>query len=98
MPADLWNLTPAEIMEIVEARMDTRMQEWRFFDSLNGMFSSLYAAAHGVKDAKPRDYMIIPEEISEPSGVPVQGDTPETIQKKLEIMAATGLLKPYKED
>lgn len=74
--------------------MDNRMQEWRFFDTLNGMFSSLYTAAHGVKDAKPRDYMITPAEISvKKIDVPVQGDSAETIRNKLEILAGSGLMK-----
>ena len=95
MPGQLWRLTPAEISEIVEARMEAQMQEWRFFDTMNGLHLSMYAAAHGVEHATPRDYMITP---AEPEKVPVvRADTPEEMQQKCEIMQALGLVYKTEE-
>jgi hypothetical protein len=87
--AEMWTMTPAEIFEAIAARAQENTDNLRFFDTLNARFRALYAAAHGVKNATPADYLLLPPEPEEESDVPVKGDSPEVILMKLNLLTAS---------
>lgn len=87
-----WSMTPAEIVEAIKARTRAAQDNLRFFDLQFGRALAYYASAHGVRNAKPADYLIIPQEKSDDereSKYPRKGDSPEMIMKKLKIFTAS---------
>jgi hypothetical protein len=65
---ETWTMTPAEIFEVIDNRARQRMRDLRGIDTLIAGVKSLYAAAHGVKDAVPADFRMFPDEPGKDDG------------------------------
>jgi hypothetical protein len=64
-PEELWRTTPRDFRVIVEAKIEQRDQEWKFYDVLNGKACSTLVNLHLKKGApayKPVDFMITKRE------------------------------------
>lgn len=60
-PDELWRTTPRDFRVQVEARIEQRDQDWKFFDVLNGKACSTLVNLHlkkGASPYKPVDFMI----------------------------------------
>lgn len=86
-----YTMTPAEILEHIEAMSKQHRRDLEFFDLWNARHYSLYSAAHGVENTKPSDYLLFPKDEKEEKGskVPVMGDSPEVIESKLKMLAVS---------
>jgi hypothetical protein len=66
-PEELWRTTPRDFRVMVEAKIEQRDQDWKFYDVLNGQACSTLVNLHLKENAapyKPVDFMITRREIS----------------------------------
>ena len=86
--AKTWTMTPAELAETANAHAKYHMQDLRFFDTLAARYLSLYASAHGAKNPKPADFLILPPEPANTAKTAAQQQTPEQQAFMLKLYAA----------
>lgn len=85
-------MTPTEFREYYEAKEAARLTGWQVSDNMNAMICYVVARCAGNSDVKPADFLTIrrePDEKKTRSDVPENGDTPEEIMRKLEILTVS---------
>ena len=80
-------MTPAEFDVILKAKTKERNENWFVLDNMNALLCTIVAACAGNKDAKPEQFRTLKhDEQKEENPLPEMGDTPEMIQRKLEML------------
>ena len=74
---------------LYQARCKARDEPLFAFDAMNAVLCMVIARCAGNKDAKPDDFLPLLRETNENDEVPAMGDSPATIQRKLELMAVS---------
>jgi hypothetical protein len=79
--------TPAEFDVLYQARCKARDEPLFALDSMNAVLCMVVARCAGNKNANTADFMTLRQATNENDAVPAMGDSPATIQRKLELMA-----------
>ena len=79
--------TPAEFEVLYQARCKARDEPLFALDTMNAVLCMVVARCAGNKNANPDDFMTLLRETKEDDDVLAMGDSPATIQRKLELMA-----------
>jgi hypothetical protein len=79
--------TPTEFDVLYQARCKARDEPLFALDTMNAVLCMVIARCAGNKNANPADFMTLRREKTENDEVPAMGDSPATIQRKLELMA-----------
>jgi len=81
-------MTPGELIEVINARIEDRNQTMEFTDTLNGVLCSLLANVNRGSDTdpfSPSDFTILKPRV-------VEEEHPEMIEDKLKLLEAAGLV------